>query len=319
MNDAPAPDITPLELPAWLDFVADRSGLQVEHVALTPNADFGRAVLFLDRRGRIRQPALMPYLPVFFHPSRAKAYARTIQWHRAATILIDRMRSAGVANHLWLPPEIEDVRPWSWLGFRVDVAYGYILDLPWSPASATRSFACAIARAEEQGVRVERSTDGQAITTCLGATQGRKNFATGVTASDLNGLIAVMGDNLRAFVATSAEGDPLAAEIQLDVPGQRGQCPYGWMAGMTKAGMALGAQALCRSEAAAHTAAAGATGIELRGGNSLRLSQHTGHTGGRLVPNYGVRPYSVRTAARFGLDWGHSRTRRPRELDNSRL
>ena len=39
-----------------------------------------------------------------------------------------------------------------------------------------------------------------------------------------------------------------------------------------------------------YTAAAGATGMELRGGNSLRLSQHIGQTGARLVPNYGVRP-----------------------------
>ena len=226
------------------------------------------------------------------------------------------MRTAGIANHVWLPPEIEDVRPWSWLGFRVDVAYGYILDLPWDPMSATRSFARSVARANEQGVRVQQTTDTHAIMTCVAATQGRKGYETGVTSSDLDALMAAIGDNLRAFVATSAEGEPLASEVHLHVPGERA---YGWMAGMTKLGMTLGAQALCRSVAVADTAAAGATGIELRGGNSLRLSQHIGQIGGRLVPNYGVRPYSVRAAARFGLDWVHSRTRRPRQLDNSRL
>jgi hypothetical protein len=173
VNGLAAPNLTPLELPAWLDFVADRSGLRAERLELTPYDDLGRAVLFLDRRKRIQQPSLMPYLPVVFRPSKERPYGRTVQWHRAATGLVDRMRRAGVANHTWLPLEIVDVRPWSWLGFRVDVAYGYVLDLPWA-ATATRSFARLIARAGEQGVRAERTNDTDAIMTCIAATEGRR-------------------------------------------------------------------------------------------------------------------------------------------------
>lgn len=311
-----APSLTPLELPAWVDFVAEHNGLHVEHLNLSPGSNLGRAILFLDRRKRIKQPTHMPYLPVVFRPSKRRAYSRTVQWHQAATVIIDRMRTAGVANHLWLPPEIDDVRPWSWLGFHVQVAYSYVVDFPWDSNLANNMFRRAVAKAEKNGVRVERTTDAQAIMTCIAATEARQGFATGVTPSDFAGLLRRLGDNLLAFVATSADGQPLAADVILHVPGQHA---YLWMAGVTQDGMAVRAHSLSTAMALHLTAAAGATGIELRGANSLQMSQNRGQIGGRLVPHYGVRPYSVRAAVRFGLDWMHSRARRSRRLDNSQL
>src|SRR5450759_3763342 len=60
--------LTPLELPGWLEFNVRRTSLEARRFsfALTPGGPEIRAVLYLDRRGRVKMPPNNPYLPVAF-------------------------------------------------------------------------------------------------------------------------------------------------------------------------------------------------------------------------------------------------------------
>jgi hypothetical protein len=52
---------------------------------------------------------------------------------------------------------------------------------------------------------------------------------------------------------------------------------------------------------------ASASGLDMVGANLRSLAAFKSHFGGRLTPNYGVRTYSLRTAARFVADWRAAR------------
>ena len=298
--------LTPLELPGWLDFNAWRSGLQARRFTSGDGGGPGlRAVFYLDRRGRIRLPANNPYLPVVFRSSRQRGSGRTAQWHEAAGVLADEMRRRGAANQLYLPPDVEDVRPWSWRGFFVGVRYTYYLDLPYDPTLMAKSLRSDLQRAKTHGMTVERVRDVDLVLECLAESEIRQGFSHNMGRRELLELQAQLGDDaLRIYIGFDARGRPANANVALHASGA---WAISWIGGTKSANLTHGADPFVMRYMFDDLHAAGAIGVDLCGANMPSVAAFKAKWGARLVTNYGVRTYSLRTGARFVADWRASR------------
>ncbi len=295
--------LNPLELPGWLEFNSWRTKLKPHRFSLapTPGGPEVRAVLYLDRGGRVRLPRGNPYLPVFFRSPRQRPSGRTSDWHTLAAPLVDEMRQRGSANQLYLSPDVDDVRPWQWRGFFVSVRYTYYLDLPVEPAASDRLTRRMYERALGSGMAVERVTDLSAVVECLAETEARQGFDHGLGSRELSEARGLLGDeSLRMYVCFDRLGRPASALVMLHAPGTRA---VAWIAGTKSAQLRDGASTMAWRFSFDDLHAAGATGIDLCGANMASVAAFKSHLGARLIPNYGVRTYSARTAARFLSDW----------------
>lgn len=302
--------LTPLELPGWLEFNAWRSGLQVVRFSTLPDdapddATGVRAVFYLDRRGKLRLPATNPYMSAVFQTGRGSPSGRTATWHRVAAGLVDEMRKRGVGNQLYLPPDIDDVRPWIWRGFFVNVRYTYYLDFPAETTVLGRSAKADARAAVKAGLTVERVSDVEPVVECLIASEARAGFSTHLGIPELRFALRCLGeDSLRMYVCRDRQGRPTSTAVVLHSPGARA---VSWVGGTKTESLADGAAYAGLRFAFDDVAAAGASGVDLCGANAPSVAAFKSHFGGRLVPNYGVRTYSLRTAARFGSDWRAAR------------
>lgn len=274
-------------------------------LAATPDGPEVRAVLYLDHRGRVTLPQGNPYLPVYFRAARKTRSGRTADWHKVAAPLVDEMRRLGSANQLYLPPDVEDVRPWQWRGFFVSVRYTYFLDFPFDDAGMDRLTRRSQDRAAGLGLTVKRVTEVEPILECLAETEARQGFAHGLGPPELREARGLLGDeSLRMYVCFDRVGQPASAAIVLHSPGARA---IAWVAGTKSARMREGAGHLIWRASFDDLFAAGATGIDFCGANMAQVATFKSHWGARLVTNYGVRTYSIRTGARFFADWLEAR------------
>lgn len=307
------PPLTPLELPAWTEFNAWRTGLRVERFLAAPAGGRQiRAVLYIDRRGHVMIPPNNPYLPLVFESSRPHPSGRTAEWFATAEPLVDAMEGHGVANAITFPPEVTDVRPWQWRRFLVGVRYTYYLDFPFDPTIMDRSARRQTNRAASLGLRTERVTAIDPVIDCLTATEARQGFSHRVGGRELSTARSLLGDeNLRMYVGYEADGRPASAMVVLHAPGAR---TIGWLTGTRADALASGTVHLLWRTAFDDLAAAGATGIDLCGANIPSIAAFKSHWGARLLPFFAIRSYSLRAGARFLADW-LGPGRRPRGSD----
>jgi hypothetical protein len=298
--------LTPLELPGWVEFNTWRTGLKALAFAHAP-APGGpeiRAILYLDRRGRVRCPINNPFLPVAFSSPRHSPSGRTADWLAVAAPLVDEMKRRGVVNATALPPDVEDVRPWGWRGFRIGVGYTYLLDLPFDPGRADRGARRNAEKAARLGMRVERVRDADLVAECLTETESRKNFSHRLGPRELRAADDLLGpDSLRMYACLDRDGQAAGAYIVVHSPGTRA---VAWQAGTKTAFLPSGAGHLLQRHVLDDLSAAGATGVDFGATDDRQLARFKASWGFRLTPTFNVRSYSGRAAARFVKDWFHS-------------
>jgi hypothetical protein len=299
--------LTPLELPGWLEFNAWRTGLEARRFsfALTPNGPEIRAVLYIDRRGRVTMPPNNPYLPIAFQSARQGNSGQTAEWLRAVAPLVEEMRQRGVTNGITFPPEVDDVRPWSWRGFLVGVRYSYYLDFPFDPALMSRTTRRLLDKAPSLAMSVDRVVDVGQVVDCLTDTEARQRFSSRLGLRELEAARDLLGpESLKMYACFDRKGQPAASTVVVHAPGARA---IGWLLGMKGTHRADGAVHLLWRHAFEDLASEGATGIDLCGANIESIAAFKSHWGARLVPYYSVRTFSVRAGARFLADWRHWR------------
>jgi hypothetical protein len=307
VSDVPGP----LELPGWIEFNERRTGLTAER--LSPESESSgaaaRAVLYRDRRGRVKLPRNNPYLPVAFSSARSRPSGRTAEWLRAAAPLVEAMERHGTANTIWLPPVVDDVRPWRWAGFVARIGYTYWLDLPYETAAMDRGARRTTDKAGSLGLTVRRVDDVRPVMECLLETEARKRFSHHLGERELRMLQDLVGpESLRMYVCFDARGRAAAARIALLAPSATA---LAWVAGTRSEQRSSGANHLLFRHLLEDLSAAGATGLDLCGANIPSVAQFKSEWGGRLVPVYGVRTHSLRAGARFLADWLHARRAMP--------
>lgn len=300
--------LTPLELPGWVEFNTWRTGFKEHRFSAAHGGAEVRAVFYLDGRGRLRLPSTNAYMPVVFLSERPRPAGRTAQWLVASAPLVEEMRHRGVANQVRLPPEVDDARPWLWGGFLVRVFYTYCVDFPSDLGLVEPEVRRRCDRAATLGMTVRRVADVDPVMECLSETERRKGFSYGIDARALRVAQTLLGsDGLRMYVCFESEGRPVAANAFVHSPGARA---IDWLAGMTRpdgANYVNYANYLLWRYALDDLASAGATGVDLCGANIESVARFKSQWGGRLVPTYSVRTYSIRAGARFLADWRASR------------
>ena len=298
--------LTPLELPGWLEFNTWRTGLTAHRFSAAPGGGPEiRAVFYVDRRGRLKLPPNNPFIPIVFRSARQRPSGRTAEWLRAAAPLVEEMRRRGMAEPQYLPPDVDDVRPWRWRGFLVGVRYTYCLDFPFDPTHMSRETRRNCDKGARLGMTVEQVTDLEPVVECLAETEARKGFSLGIGLRELRVALSLLGpESLRMYVCFDAQGRAASTCVIVHEPGARAA---GLMAGTRAANLAAGASPLLWRVAFDDLLSAGATGIDFCGADVESISTFKSRWGSHLMPTYTVRTYSARAGARFLADWIDSR------------
>jgi hypothetical protein len=278
-------DESVLFLDGWLEFNRTRWGLTPAR--RTYRAEVGtlpmiETVLYLNAKGRVVHAPRSPYLPVVFSPTGTQATSRLYrQWLEVADMFAADCEGLGLARPIAFPPEITDVRPWQWRGFRIGVRYTFYLDLPYDEASADAAVGNKMRKALSAGYRAARETDMRAVYACLLSTEGRQGFSHELSLNDLNLVRALLGDDhCRAYICRSAEGKAVSARVVLHATGTRA---IDWVAGTESNHLNSGATQLTIACALEDLHASGATGFDFAGADRRNIATAKSTWGGVLT------------------------------------
>ena len=294
-----------LAMEGWLEFNRVRLNLQPLRLRFADDGvdlPWAEAVLYLDQSGQVCHPPRNPYLPIWFQPTNTERRQRiTRQWVDLASRLAAELHRRGVKNTLNLSPDIVDVRPWQWEGFRVGVRYTYMIDLPFSFEPADKAVGAKVRKAEKTGFRCDRTLKMLDVMTCLRETEERQDFSYGLTTAELELASQLLGeDHFRAYACYAPDGQLASAQIVLHKPGTPA---IGWVAGARTDYLTGGPNQLLESFVIRDLEAIGASGYDLSGANIPTVSAAKAAWGGRLLPYYTVESYSARRLARWTINW----------------
>lgn len=263
---------------------------------------YAESLFFLNEDGKLYLPPLNPYHPTLFQPTpTTRVYRIERQWHEVAAGLIGELLQVGGYASFCLPPEITDIRPFLWEGFKVDVKYTYRLKLPYDPSFISQSVRGRYKKADSLGYYSARSYNMEEVHSCLFGTEERKGFSHELSASDLELARSLLGDQaFRCYVCYSPDGEPVSANISLLLNRSKA---LGWIAATKSEHLSGGvAQQLQRFELD-ELAASGVTEFDFGGANLPSVSEAKAQWGGELVPYYVIRNPGFKQVLRSGLDW----------------
>jgi hypothetical protein len=257
------------------------------------------ASYYLDRQGRIWIPPFNPgpYFPIRVTlPPGESSLSTNRKWLDVGRDLARDMRARGLAQTVALPPGITDVRPWQWEGFRVEVLYTYVLDLPYDTSLMRPHVRRSIRKAEKQGYSCMRVTRMDDVYSCLAETQERQGFDLKISMDDLTSAQNVLGnDVLRAYVAYAPDGTPASSTVEIHEPGGRS---VGWLAGTRCDHLTSGASQLLHSFIMDDLTLHGATSYDFAGANIPSVAYSKLQWGARLEPFYTIQGGNVMDVAR---------------------
>lgn len=289
----------PLILDGWLEFNRYKWGVEPLKLRLSeegkelPSIE---AVLYLDKKGRIIQPPLNPYLPIVFYSTATDKVPRLYrQWVTVSKLLAEEFMRRGVKGSVAFPPEVPDIRQWQWSGFLGEVRYTFYIELPYDLNLADYSERKQVNKAERAGFTCEIATKGTfgEVIACLRDTEVRQGFNYKLTTKDLEMALEFLGEEaFRIYVCRAPTGEIASARIVLSFPGLRA---IDWVAGTRTKFLPSGATQLLIWDALEDLAKHGAIGFDFAGANLPTVSQAKADWGGKLVPYYAIRPLNLRT------------------------
>jgi len=306
---------SPLMLEGWLEFNRYKWGVKPLRVRLSEEGKelpAIEAVLYLNRRGRIVQPPLNPYLPIAFHPTPTDKITRLYrQWQSMSKLLAEEFVKRGVKGSIAFPPEVVDVRQWQWSGFLAETRFTFYIDLPFDEKICDYSERKQINKALKRDFICEIATKDTfpEVIGCLVETEKRQVFRYRLNVKDLETALHLVGEEtFRVYVTRSSAGEVACARIVLSSSGSRG---IDWVAGTKTKFLNSGATQLLISYVLSDLTRQGATGFDFGGANLPTVSAAKAVWGGKLVPYYVVRPLNLRTLGVLGFRmWQQIRRRK---------
>ncbi|MNO16718.1 hypothetical protein D3C76_64050 [compost metagenome] len=290
-------------LEQWAKFNTIKWGCKTKIMRFqSPGSEaFVESLFFINKRGKLYLPPLNPFQPTIFHPSNTdKAYRLTRQWHDAANLMIQEIKHFGGAASLSLPPEITDIRPFLWNGFKTNVKYTYHLKLPYCINTASTEIRNRIKKANAQGYNSSLCNDMAEVYSCLLGTESRKGFSHHLSADDLRLAQQLFGsDCFRCYISYSKEGEPISTNVMI-VDNKRA---LWWIAGSKSEHLSNGVAQQSLFLAFQDLASAGVESIDLVGANIPSVAKYKANWGGDLIPYYQVRIPILKEILRTGLDW----------------
>lgn len=261
-----------------------------------------QANLFMNRKGKIIQPPMNPYLPIWFKPTPTQStHRQNAQWLQISRSFIDQFCNFSFKGTLSLPPSVTDIRPWQWAGLRTSVRYTCVIDFPYGLHQADKQVRQKINKAQRLGYTCRRTANMEHVYECLRDTEIRQGFTHHLLKEDLELALDLLGEErFRAYVVYSPEGEPVSAEVNLY---QEGEYAYGWAAGGKKDYMPHGVSQLLMKYSIDDLQSLGALGIDLCGANIPSVAQSKMSWGARILPYYTIDNFSMKTAMKWTRDW----------------
>jgi len=305
----------PLLLAGWLEFAQVRHGVTpvwLRRGSVVAEGPVVEAVLYVNRRGQVVRPPLHPYVGLSFQSTNTQAKQRvTRQWLELGEELAQEVVARGLEERLLLPPEVTDVRPWQWVGYRTEVRYTYRVELPYDLRQADGMVRNRIKRAAAAGYRCERTQAFRDVHQCLLGSEARQGFRHLLSPRDLELLTDLVGEeHVRVYVCYGPDGVPASGQVVLHHPGATA---IGWVAGTTREALRSGANQLLVAHMLADITAAGATSFDYVGANLPGVAAAKADWGASLIPTYTVEPYGMKSFGRWMRDWWRQRRPRVRE------
>lgn len=283
---------TPLHLDGWVTYVETTERLRPERVAFASPVGLAAidGLFFLDRRGRIRVPAGVPYLAL------AARHGLTMDSADLAPLLDQAahdMRARGLHFRAPLMPGFSDARPWQWRGFLAVATYTYLLPLNSLPAPS-RNVLRNIAAADQAGYTCRYPASLDEAIACLRATEQRQGFRHPVSDADLRDLLAALGsEHLRVYGAYDRTGAIAASRIVLHRPGGDA---IDWLAGTRTEHLKSGVTHLLIRSTLDDLRAAGANRFDFGGANLAPIAASKALWHGALTPTYAIQQRGLRSA-----------------------
>ncbi|MNO16720.1 hypothetical protein D3C76_64070 [compost metagenome] len=288
----------------WAEFNRRKWHCDVEAITFqVPNSGaYGESLFFTNRRGGFYLPPHNPYHPTLFHPTPTnKPYRSNKQWHDVADLIIDRLLKIRGPVIFNLPPEITDIRPFLWRGFKADVKYTYYVNIPYSIDLASKAIRNKIRKAAAEGYISVRTDNMEHALQCLAETEKRQGFSHQLTVHDLNMARELLGENaLRCYICYSKDGEPVSVNLSLLLHPTRAT---GWIAGTKSAHLSKGVVQQLQLFEFEDLASIGVTSFDFTGANIPSVSESKADWGGDLMPYYVIRKPGFKEILRSVRDW----------------
>jgi len=289
-------------LEGWLKFNQYKWGVTPLRLRLTEGdretLPAIETVLYLDKKGRIVQPPLNPYLPVIFYPTPTDKKPRVYrQWLNLSKLLVEEFIKRGVKGAIAFPPEVIDIRQWQWHGFLGEVRYTFYIDLPLNLDMVDSSARKEANKAKKQGFICDVADKNafSEVIACLEETGKRKKFSYMLTTKDLEVALDLLGEDvLRVYVCRNTSGEIVSARVVLITPNLRA---WGWVSGTKKHFLASGCAKFLIWYTLTDLSRLGIEKFDFCGANLPTVSAAKADWGGTLIPYYVIRPLNLRAVA----------------------
>lgn len=291
--------------PGWIAFVEQKH--QLNHRFLTAgtlgdDTAFAQILVFVNSRGKIRTPRLMPYMPIYLQTTQTTSLTKIQrQWLTLGGELASQMRELGFGGALSLDPEVKDARPWQWQGMTAEVRYTYRFDLPKDLASTSSAVRRNIKKAQRSGYTVQRTTNSSAVVQCLNESEKRQGFGYGLEVEDIDFLLGNMAENaIRMYEVRDANGALAAARIVL---APEGGIAIDLVSGTFQSHLNSGATQLAIAHSLEELHQSGVTSFDFEGANIDSVASSKMEWGAELVPFYTLSQMGPRSMALQGKRW----------------
>jgi hypothetical protein len=285
-----------LFLDGWLKFNEETWGVKSERVVYRlPGKELPalEAVLYLDKRGRVRMPPCNPYIPLqFSSTSTEKKCQLYTQLTSEMKLLAEDIKRRGVSGSLAFPPGFLDARAFQWLGFDTTFNYTFVTPLPLNETNMDKRVRGHIEKAKSASYSAEKTNNWNDVIYCLNVTSDAKRFDNILSISILSKLEELLPkDNLYAHIAYDQNGEPSSAQIKFVM--QDGIC-IGWQAGTDRKHITSGVNQMLYNFAISDITKAGGRYFDNCGANIESVARAKSAWGFELVPYIMIPDHSLK-------------------------
>jgi hypothetical protein len=278
---------------AWLHWNKETWGLEPERVRYASGGAELSGVLYTDRRGRVRMPPLSPYLPLRFNPTATERTDRLErQWLAVGDLMAEDLAARGISGRIAFPPGVLDARPFLWRGFRAEVRYTYVTNLPYSRELAASAVRKNINKAMRAKFTFEPNVRPSDLVDCLEATGGRQGFSYRLDERSITSLFDLLDPaNVRGHVVRDTAGVAVSAGLRLMTPEG---IALDWVQGTRAGALRDGAVQMMYGGAIDDLAEQGASAFDFGGANIANVAAAKATWGMGLSPFLTIRQYDSR-------------------------
>lgn len=264
-----------------------------EYVSEGRNPGRLRSILFFDRRGRLQQPPLDPYLSVLFESEALLGSPRRErQWLDVATKFatdLQRLKFHGSVN---LPPGLMDARPFAQSGLLPAPKYTYLGEVPVASSTIEQAVRKRISKSLRAGYRFGLDVAAEDLADVLDRTGKRQGFTYKLTAEKLKMLEEMVAPSVyRKHVVRSAQGLIVSAGARLVT---EGGVALDWIQGTREEALPDGAVQLMYRGVLDDMAELGAELFDFGGANIPAVARAKSSWGLPLVPYVQISRNTIR-------------------------